>query len=232
MSDGAFKDETMVIGYLRDQIISGELMPGEKLPSERILCQTLDVSRGYVRKALAKLEHYGLIQTLPQRGTIVAALGSKAVSRLIAIIGSLDETFEPADLFEIRSLLETLAARRAAMRADPDDTAEILKWHAEFRTKAANGLRGLEEDHLFHLAIAKASGNPVCLALTSYFTPQIISLNADFTESDPERFHRTFLEHEEIVRAILAKDANASALAMQNHMNEAWKRRLPGSAPR
>jgi len=222
----------MVMSHLRDQIISGKLKAGEKLPSERILCQTLYVSRGYVRKALAKLEHYGLIQTLPQRGTIVAALGSKAVSRLIAIIGSLDETFEPADLFEIRALLETLAARKAALRADRDDTAEIMKWHAEFREKAASGLRGLEEDHLFHLAIAKASGNPVCLALTSYFTPQIISLNTDFAESDPGRFQRTFLEHEEIVRAILSRDPDASALAMQKHMHEAWKRRLPGSAPR
>lgn len=231
MPDVHTGDESIVINYLRDQIISGKLMAGTKLPSERELCQTLAVSRGYVRKALAKLEHYGLIKTLPQRGTIVAELGSKAVSRLIAIIGSLDEDFEPTDLFEIRALLETLAARKAAERVDDEDLAEILKWHAEFGAKADLGLRGLEEDHLFHLAIAKASGNPVCLALTSYFTPQIISLNTNFTESDPERFQRTFLEHEAIVRAIVARDPDASASAMRRHMNEAWKRRLPGSTP-
>lgn len=232
MSDENLDSERIVLEHLRDQIVSGKLKAGTKLPSERALGKTLGVSRGYVRKALAKLEHYGLIRTLPQRGTLVSGLGSKAVSGLIASIGSLDEDFGPADLFEIRALLESFAARKAAERAGPDDVTEILKWHSEFRARADAGQRGLEEDHLFHLAIAKASGNPVCLALTSYFTPQIISLNADFAESDPDRFRRTFAEHDEIVKAILTADPDASGAAMRRHMEEAWKRRLPGKAPR
>ena len=224
--------ELIVLNHLRDQIISGQLKAGTKIPSERSLGETLGVSRGYVRKALAKLEHYGLIETLPQRGTIVAGLGSKAISGLIASIGSFDEAFEPANLFEIRALLEIFAARRAAERADQDDVTEILKWHSEFRAKASEGLRALEEDHLFHLAIAKASANPVCLSLISYITPQIISLNADFAESDPDRFQRTFVEHDRIARSILEKDPEGAAEAMRFHMDEAWKRRLPGSAPK
>lgn len=232
MSDDNLDSERIVLEHLRDQIVSGKLKAGTKLPSERALCQTLGVSRGYVRKALAKLEHYGLIRTLPQRGTIVAGLGSKAISGLIASIGSLEEDFGPVELFEIRALLEAFAARKAAERAGADDITEILKWHSEFRIRADAGQRGLEEDHLFHLAIARASGNPVCLALTSYFTPQIISLNADYTESDPDRFRRTFAEHDAIVRAILAGDSDASAEAMRSHMEEAWKRRLPGRSLR
>ncbi len=232
MSDDNLDSERIVLEHLRDQIVSGKLKAGTKLPSERALCQTLGVSRGYVRKALAKLEHYGLIRTLPQRGTIVAGLGSKAISGLIASIGSLEEDFGPVELFEIRALLEAFAARKAAERAGADDITEILKWHSEFRIRADAGQRGLEEDHLFHLAIARASGNPVCLALTSYFTPQIISLNADYAESDPDRFRRTFAEHDAIVRSILAGDSDASAEAMRSHMEEAWKRRLPGRSPR
>ncbi|HOX14097.1 MAG TPA: FadR/GntR family transcriptional regulator [Spirochaetia bacterium] len=232
MSDVNPDSERIVLEHLRDQIVSGKLKASTKLPSERALCQTLGVSRGYVRKALAKLEHYGLIRTLPQRGTIVAGLGSKAISGLIASIGSLDEDFGPVELFEIRALLETFAARKAAERAGADDITEILKWHSEFRIRADAGQRGLEEDHLFHLAIARASGNPVCLALTSYFTPQIISLNADYAESDPDRFRRTFAEHDAIVRAILAGDPDVSAEAMRSHMEEAWKRRLPERSPR
>lgn len=223
--------ELIVLDHLRDQIISGQLKAGTKLPSERTLSEALGVSRGYVRKALAKLEHYGLIETLPQRGTIVAKLGSKAISGLIASIGSFEEAFEPASLFEIRALLETFAARRAAELADQDALTEILKWHSEFRAKANRGERALEEDHLFHLAVAKASENPVCLSLVSYITPQIISLNANFAESDPERFARTFAEHDKIVKCILEKDPEGAAASMQIHMDEAWKRRLPGIAP-
>jgi GntR family transcriptional repressor for pyruvate dehydrogenase complex len=222
--------ELAVLAHLRDQIVSGELKAGTKLPSERTLSEKLGVSRGYVRKALAKLEHYGLIETLPQRGTLVAGLGSKAISGLMASIGSLDDYFDPASLFEIRSLLECFAARRAAQRAAPEDLAEILKWHGEFRTKAKAGQRGLEEDHLFHLAIAKASANSVCLSLISYITPQIISLNADFAESDPDRFERTFAEHDEIVRSIQGRDEGRAEAAMRIHMEEAWRRRLPGIA--
>jgi len=224
---GISGQELQVLDYLRGQLMSGELKAGMKLPSERALGETLGVSRGYVRIALAKLEHYGLIETLPQRGTIVVGLGTKAISGLIASIGSFDETFEPASLFEIRTLLETFAARRAAERSKSDDLTEILKWHSEFRAKASLGQRGLEEDHLFHLAIAKASANPVCLSLISYITPQIISLNVDYAESDPERFAITFGEHDRIVRCILEKDADAAAAAMQDHMDAAWRRRFP-----
>ncbi len=222
--------ELIVLDYLRGQITSGMLKAGTKLPSERTLCDRLGVSRGYVRKALAKLDHYGLIETLPQRGTIVAGLGSKAISGLIASIGSLDEAFDPASLFEIRALLETFAARRAAERASQADLGEILKWHSEFRVKTAEGLRALDEDHLFHLAIAKASANPVCLSLISYITPQIIALNAPFAESDPDRFRRSFDEHDMIVRSIMEKDIEGAAAAMQFHLDKAWMRRLPDVA--
>jgi GntR family transcriptional repressor for pyruvate dehydrogenase complex len=220
--------ERVVLDHLRYKIVSGDLKAGTKLPSERSLSQELGVSRGYIRKALAKLEHYGLIETLPQRGTIVAELGSKAISGLIASIGSFDEAFDPASLFEIRALLETFAAEKAAERADQDAITEILKWHSEIRAKSHEDERALEEDHLLHLAIARASGNPVCLALVSYITPQIISLNADFAESDPDRFVRTFEEHDRIVRCILSGDAPGAAAAMRQHMEEAKKRRLPG----
>jgi len=220
--------EHLVLNHLRDQIVSGQLKAGTKLPSERKLCETLGVSRGYVRKALAKFEHYGLIVTLPQKGTIVAGLGSKAISGLLASIGSLDEAFQPGDLFEIRTLLESFAARMAATRADQDDVTEILKWHSEFRAKASRGERALDEDHLFHLAIAKACDNPVCLSLISYITPQIISLNTSFAESDPDRFQRTFAEHDRIVKCILSKDPEGSATAMLVHMDEARRRRFPG----
>jgi len=108
----------------------------------------LKVSRGYVRKALSRLDHYGLIRTLPQRGTIVAELGSKAISGLIASIASFQDAFSPIDLFDIRELLEIYAARRAAVEATPEDTEEIFRWHMEFKAKADNGKRALEEDHL------------------------------------------------------------------------------------
>lgn len=227
LSESVIEGESKVLGYIQKQIVSGQLKAGDKLPSERQLTEILGVSRGYVRKALTRLDHYGLIRTLPQRGTIVAEIGSKAISGLIASIGSFDEAFAPLDLLEIRWLLETYAARKAACLATEGDMQEILKWHREFKAKADVGQRALEEDHLFHIAIAKASKNPVCLSLISYITPQIIALNVGFPESDPDRFKRTFEEHDRIVQCLLARDEKGAESAMMEHMREARRRRFP-----
>lgn len=225
-TDDSFPLESRVLTYIKEQIVSGKLKANDKLPSERQLCEILKVSRGYVRKALSRLEHYGLIETLPQRGTIVAELGSKAISGLIASIGSFDESFAPADLFEIREILEGYAAKKAAKLASQDDLQEILKWHMEFKAKADIGQRALDEDHLLHIAIAKASKNPVCLSLISYITPQIIALNVGFPESDPHRFENTFKEHDSIVKCILTRDERGAETAMMYHMREARRRRF------
>jgi len=218
--------ESIVFRYIQQQIISGNLKAGDKLPSERALSQVLNVSRGYVRKALSRLDHYGLIRTLPQRGTIVAELGSKAISGLIASIASFRDSFSPIDLFDIRELLEIYAAKRAAMLATHENIEEIQKWHMEFKLKADIGQRALDEDHLLHIAIAKASKNEVCLSLTSYITPQIIALNEGFPESDPNRFMNTYREHERIVNAILANDEAKAEEAMRHHMHAARQRRF------
>ena len=226
-ANDSFQGESKVLGYIQKQIVSGKLKAGDKLPSERQLCEILHVSRGYVRKALSRLDHYGLIETLPQRGTIVAKLGSKAISGLIASIGSFDESFAPMDLLEIREILEEYAAKKAARFATQEDLQEILKWHMEFKAKADVGQRALDEDHLLHIAIAKASKNLVCLSLISYITPQIIALNVGFAESDPDRFVRTFEEHDRLVKCILAKDEQGAEAAMMDHMREARRRRFP-----
>lgn len=226
-ANDSFQGESKILGYIQKQIVSGKLKAGDKLPSERQLCEILHVSRGYVRKALSRLDHYGLIETLPQRGTIVAKLGSKAISGLIASIGSFDESFAPMDLLEIREILEVYAAKKAARLATQEDLQEILKWHMEFKAKADVGQRALDEDHLLHIAIAKASKNLVCLSLISYITPQIIALNVGFAETDPDRFVRTFEEHDCLVKCILAKDEQGAEAAMMDHMREARRRRFP-----
>ncbi len=218
----------IVFDHIRKLIISGELRSGMKLPSERALTAELGISRGYVRKAINTLEHYGIVKTLPQRGTIVAGIGGKALAGLISSIGELGEDYEAADLIEVRTLLEAHAARAAALHASPEAIGEVVRCHEEFRQKALAGENTLEEDHLFHLSIARASGNPVTISLVSYITPQIIAMNRGFEERDPDRFQRTSEEHERVVRAIRDHDPAAAAAAMEDHMNKSRGRRLPG----
>ncbi|RPJ73447.1 MAG: FadR family transcriptional regulator, partial [Alphaproteobacteria bacterium] len=65
----------IIIDQIRELIVSGELKPGDKLPSERKLSEAFNIGRTHVRDAISKLEFYGILKTLPQSGTIVAGIG-------------------------------------------------------------------------------------------------------------------------------------------------------------
>ena len=61
-----------VIEHIKKQISERQILPGERLPSERKLSELLKVSRSHVREALQKLELYGIVKTYPQSGTVVS----------------------------------------------------------------------------------------------------------------------------------------------------------------
>lgn len=219
-------DEWLVLEKIRELLRSGSLKPGDRLPSERQLSETFGSSRGYVRKALQRLEYYGIVKTLPQRGSVVEHIGGKASSGIIQAIIEVNEVDDFASLMDTRSVLERHSARLAAERASEEGIAAVRSAHAAFLQAASAGAETLEEDHLFHLAIARACGNGVALSLISIMTPKIIAMNRDFYEDDPGRAMRTCAEHQAVVDAIVSRDPAAADSAMEQHMLQAKARRL------
>ena len=138
-----------IIGQIRGLISSGQLNPGDRLPSERKLAEKLGVSRTHVRDAIAKLEFYGILKTLPQSGTIVEGIGITALEGLITDVLKLEES-EFVDLVETRALLETQAARTAALRRTTEDIINMKSALDAYEAKVRNGLPAVEEDLLFH----------------------------------------------------------------------------------
>ena len=67
-----------IISSIRDLIVSKNLEPGDKLPSERMLSEKFNVSRGNVRRAIQKLDFYGILNSIPQSGTFIANIGAIA----------------------------------------------------------------------------------------------------------------------------------------------------------
>ena len=85
----------MIISSLKDLINFKNLEPGDKLPSERVLSEKFNVSRGNLRDALQTLEYYGLVKSIPQSGTFVADIG------IIALNGMIDDILSlPAPSFK------------------------------------------------------------------------------------------------------------------------------------
>jgi GntR family transcriptional repressor for pyruvate dehydrogenase complex len=218
------KPADLIIKQIRQLISSGRLKPGMRLPSERVLAERFGVGRGHIREALKKLEFYGILKTQPQKGTIVASLGVKALEGLISNILA-TETRDFESLMEIRALLEVHAARLAAQRADQKEIEEIFSAFEDFRTKVEQGQSGLEEDHLFHLKIAEESKNAVLRSLIGLITPDIITMSRERQSGQAERFQTTLKEHERILEGIRSRDPERAAQAMAEHMDMAHNRR-------
>ncbi len=208
-----------IIGQIRGLISSGQLNPGDRLPSERKLAEKLGVGRTHVRDAIAKLEFYGILKTLPQSGTIVEGIGITALEGLITDVLKLEES-EFVDLVETRTLLETQAARMAAQRRTTEDIINMKNALDAYEAKVRNGLPAVEEDLLFHLTIAEAGRNTVLKSLMLIITPDIVK---NFTKLDvckDGRFYRSLEEHKVILEYIVNQKPELAANAMEEHLQD------------
>jgi transcriptional regulator, GntR family len=106
------------------KLILKNIEPGEKLPSERMLSEKFNVSRGNLREAIQKLEFYGLVKSIPQSGTFLANVGITATNGMIDDLLRLEDP-EFKSLVETRILLELKTVRLAALRRTENDLLDL-----------------------------------------------------------------------------------------------------------
>ncbi len=211
------KPADLIIRQIKNLLSSGALKAGDRLPPERDLAAQFGVGRGHVREALRKLEFYGILQTFPQSGTVVASLGAGALERLIGNLLDLDRDDIKA-LTETRGILEIHSAQLAAQRASKSEIADIKSALEAFRVEVEADRPAVEEDLLFHLAIARSARNPVMSSLIGLMTPDIIRLHKAARVCEAGRSKAALQEHVKIFAAIAAHDAKAATLAMSEHV--------------
>jgi GntR family transcriptional repressor for pyruvate dehydrogenase complex len=218
----------LIIKQIQDKLRDGSLKPGEKIPSERILAEQCNTTRGYIRKALQKLEHYGVLEIIPQKGIYIPLIKPVTLDALINNILTFKE-HDIANLIETRTNLEIFSAKLAAQRGDANDMERLKNLHEQFILAYKEGRSTLEEDHLFHLSIAKATKNSVLESLITLITPEIIAMNRDFKENYHVVIKNSILEHEKILEGILLKDPQKASIAMAEHMENSKERRIDPS---
>jgi DNA-binding GntR family transcriptional regulator len=195
-----------IVSHLRDGILYGRYAPGQRL-IEADLTRDLNVSRGPLREAFRRLTAEGLIESIPNRGAVVRRLSKK----------------ETHELFEIRTALETLAARLAALNvAAPDARARFADaiapiWSDLPRNTPSNYL---DENKLFHQAIADASGNEQLATLIRQMQLPLILFQHSGALT-PDILAQSNAEHRAIAHAILAGDPVAAADAVRDHLGRA-----------
>lgn len=194
-----------IIAKLRDLIEFKNLEPGDKLPSERMLSEKFEVSRSNIREAIQKLEFYGILHSKPQSGTFIAEIGRVAMSGMMEDILGLEEP-DFKSLVETRILLELKTVRLAALRRTEEDLEALQSALDAYKKKVLHKEDAVEEDLLFHLAIAKASKNSSMNTFMLIITPEIITNFEKYHVCDSNQSFMGIQEHEDIFQAI--KDQN------------------------
>jgi DNA-binding FadR family transcriptional regulator len=211
-----------VIDGIKHMILEGRLRPGERLPVERELAETLGVSRGSLREGVRALSILGILNTRQGDGTYVTALD---VSELLAPMGfvvDLQGEGQNRHVHAIRRLLECESARLAATRITDEALAEakaLLDEAERLLDKSPEEHeRVIEIDIAFHRVIAAHTGNPVLVGMIEALASRTVRerLWRSLREESADR--RTHAEHVAILRALEARDPDAARIRMANHL--------------
>lgn len=204
-----------VICKIRDLINAKNLERGDKLPSERIMSEKFDVKRNHIREAIRKLEFYGILKSMSQSGTILG-IGLTGFNGMVDEIIALD-TPSFNELVETRISLELETVSLAAQRRTDIDLKRIKDTLNAFKAKITIGENYLEEDLLFHIAIAKASKNNTMVSLMLLLTPPILTTYDRETVCEGDKVISEIKKHEDIYVAIKSKDPQLATKMMHAH---------------
>ncbi len=211
-----------IISKIRDYINSRNLEPGDKLPSERVLSEQFNLSRRNIGEAIEKLEFYGLVKSVPQAGTFLASIGRIALNGIIEDVIALEEE-DFLSLVETRLMLESKSVSLASLRRTDEDLNKIEDALNKYKVKILSGKDALQEDLLFHLAIAKATKNNTINALMLQIAPKIILTFQKTRVTDKEGFEFEIKRHEAIYKAIKNQNPEEAVIAMEHHFEKVVK---------
>ena len=218
----------VVVHDLVAAIVTGEVKPGELLPTESELSNLFGVSRTVIRESVKRIEEKGMVRVVQGRGTEVTderhwnILDHVVLTTLIendATLGVLDE------VAVLRSELESVMARDAAAKRSDEELEQLRAALDRMHDTIDDTTRFGDEDIAFHGVIMRASGHIIARGIARRLVDEARDNSARFRNADPDAHRLTIEEHQRILDAIAAGDDVAAAAAMREHVTRAWDRR-------
>ncbi|CAN5418668.1 hypothetical protein BH11PSE7_BH11PSE7_32770 [soil metagenome] len=211
------------------QVESGQLVPGDRLPTEQQLAALHGVSRTVVREAMHQLKSRQLVLARQGSGVFVA---DKPVNQPLAFDPAVLESVQAVvHVVEVRRVLEGEIAALAAERATRAQVAALRRALKGIDAAVAQGRDGVAEDLAFHRVIGEATGNPQFRLLIG-FLEQYLCQGMRITRGNEARrsdfMQAVQLEHRAIVEAIAAGDAAAARRHATNHILRGEQRLVEG----
>lgn len=187
---------------LRQMLVEGQIAPGSKL-NERALCESLRISRTPLREAIKMLAAEGLVELLPNRGSMAVELDEAAIRHT----------------FELMSGLEAMSGELAARRITEPEFDAIKASHDEMlRAYAQRDISVYYRcNAAIHRAINAAAKNPVLEATYGQVNARLQALRFR-SNQDGEKWRRAVLEHEAMIEALEARDGARLARVLTRHM--------------
>src|SRR3954452_14969677 len=189
-----------VLDNLRQAILDGRFLPGQRL-IERELVELTGVSRTSIREALRELAAEGLVQTIPNKGTVVATLGAE----------------EARQLYQVRTVLEGLAGRLFVENATDAQRRALHRAMTAIERLAERGASILDAKDRFYDVLFGGGGN-VALHQTAIGLRARVRALRSLSLSRPGRAEESVRELREIMAAIDANDAERAELACTRHV--------------
>lgn len=211
-----------IVAQIKQQIESGELKIGDKLPTERELTEQFKVSRTAVREAVQALREKGVVEVHPGRGTFITNTIFKSASESFELMMKMSGIDRDSftDLFELRKILEPeLAALAAERRTDED--IETMKAAVEAMDDSLDDMEAyIMTDGIFHQAIAKATKNKLIASLLDPIMDILTEQREKNFLAGVQSPQRAQNYHREILDAIARCQPNAARKAMKSHLDQ------------
>src|SRR3954452_14311593 len=207
---------------IAEKVRAGELRVGDKLPGERALAAQMEISRPTLREAIAVLVEAGLLTVRrgPGGGMFVA---TDVVPVELVRQRSSMRLGEVASVLEARRLLEPRVAQLAAVRAGEEDFTALVRSIEDMRAIVEAGYGPADEDRFlqldvqFHLALARATGNPTVETLMRALIRQL-EIARDMAMHAPAVPEWTIDIHERTLAAVRSGDLAEVELVMDEHL--------------
>lgn len=214
-----------IVKTIEKNILNKRLLPGQKLPTEKELCEKFAVSRTALREAMQMLSAKGLVTIRKGSGIYVNDFTELDASKNMSLFLELNfnENYV-LHLVHVRQILEPENARLAARNRSVEDLEILEKNILEFSDNSISAGRHAQLDLEFHQKIADASGNPVIsLIMTPLFNlmPKIKAMIVDVVMHN--QIQNAMNYHKNIFERIHAQDEEGAFKAMKAHLDIAKK---------
>lgn len=205
-----------VLAQVRQLIVEGGLKVGDRLPTERELCERFASSRNTVREAMRMLKAFGVVEVRPKVGaTIVDQRMNRAFDLFSFNVTEISrQTFD--DIQGFRELIETGSVIQIFAAIQPSDLSDLRAINREM-VRARSVIEASEHDLQFHTRLVAIIGNKSILDIYRIMTPVILRImQRGKTRRTIEG--ETFREHEAILDAVERRDALAYQYLMRTHL--------------